>query len=89
MAGMRSDSGGREKGREEEESGRGKNVISPLFSLINQLKPVRGVMWPNFTEPDVFWQNAPKWLSAGEGPSLWMSNRQLSQFPNGPKRYST
>jgi len=25
----------KEKGRDEEESGRGKNVISPLFSLLN------------------------------------------------------
>jgi len=38
--------------REEEESGRGKNVISPLFSLLNRLQPVRGVLWPNFTEPE-------------------------------------
>jgi len=36
---------------EEEESDRGKNVISPLFSLLNRLQPVRGVLWPNFTEP--------------------------------------
>ena len=42
----------KEKGREEEESGRGKNVISPLFSLFNRLQPVRGVLWPNFTEPE-------------------------------------
>jgi len=28
----------KEKGREEEESGRGKNVISQLFSLLNQWK---------------------------------------------------
>ena len=35
----------------EEESGRGKNVISPRFSLLNRLQPVRGVLWPNFTEP--------------------------------------
>ena len=40
----------KEKGREEEESGRGKNVISPLFSLLHRLQSVRGVMWPNFTE---------------------------------------
>ena len=26
----------------------------------------------------VFWQNAPKWMSTSKGPSLWMSNRQLS-----------
>ena len=26
----------------------------------------------------VFLQNAPKWVSASKGPSLWMSNRQLS-----------
>ena len=42
----------KDKGREEEESGRGKNVISPLFSLLNRLQPVRGVLWPNFTEPE-------------------------------------
>ena len=42
----------KEKGREEEESGRDKNVISPLFSLLNQLQPVRGVLWPNFTKPE-------------------------------------
>ena len=29
----------------------GKNVISPMFSLLNRLQPVRGVLWPNFTEP--------------------------------------
>ena len=42
----------KEKGREEEESGRGKNVISPLFSLLNRLQPVCGVMLPNFTESE-------------------------------------
>ena len=42
----------KEKGREEEESGRGRNVISPLFSLLNRLQPVRGILWPNFTEPE-------------------------------------
>ena len=41
-----------EKGKEEEESDRGKNVILPLFSLLNRLQPVRGVPWPNFTEPE-------------------------------------
>ena len=42
----------KEKESEEEESGGGKNVISPLFSLLNRLQPVRCVMWPNFTEPE-------------------------------------
>ena len=42
----------KEKGREKEEIGRGKNVISPLFSLLNQMQSVRGVQWPNFTEPE-------------------------------------
>ena len=42
----------KEKGREEEESDRGKNVISPLFSLLNRLQPVYCVLWPNFTEPE-------------------------------------
>ena len=42
----------KEKGREEEESGRGKNVISPLFSLLNRLQLVRCVLWPNFTESE-------------------------------------
>ena len=42
----------KEKGREEEESNMGKNVISPLLALLNRLQPVRGVLWPNFTEPE-------------------------------------
>ena len=42
----------KEKGREEEESGRSKNVILSLFFLLNRLQPVRGVLWPNFTEPE-------------------------------------
>jgi len=39
-------------GEGDEESGRGKNVISPLVSLLNRLQPVCGVLWPNFTEPE-------------------------------------
>ena len=42
----------KEKGSEEEDNVRGKNVISPLFSLLNRLQPIRGVQWPNFTEPE-------------------------------------
>ena len=34
-----------------------------------------GLISPN---QSVFWQNAPKWVSASKAPSLWMSNRQLS-----------
>jgi len=34
-----------------------------------------GLISPN---QRVFWQNAPKWVSVSKGPSLWMSNRQLS-----------
>ena len=29
------------------------------------------------TNQSVLWQNAPKWVSASKGLSLWMSNRQL------------
>ena len=42
----------KEKGREEEENDRGKNIFSLLFSLLNRLQPVRGVLCPNFTEPE-------------------------------------
>ena len=56
MAGAGGGEGGgdriQEKEWEEEESIRGKNAISPLFSLLNRLQPVRGVLWPNFTEPE-------------------------------------
>ena len=41
----------KKKGGKEEESDRSKNVISPLFSFLNRLQPVHGVLWPNFTEP--------------------------------------
>ena len=34
-----------------------------------------GLISPN---QSVFWQNAPKWVSVDKGPSLWMSNIQLS-----------
>ena len=39
--------GNRKKKEKERE-----NVISPLFSLLNRLQPVRSVLWPNFTEPE-------------------------------------
>ena len=41
-----------------------------------------GLISPN---QSLFWQNTPKWVSASEGPSLLMSNRQLSL---GYMRYS-
>jgi len=50
----------KEKGLEEEESDRGKNVILPLFSLLNRLQPVHGVLWPNFTEPECLLANCSK-----------------------------
>ena len=49
----------KEKEREEEENDRGKNVILPLFSLLNRLQPVSGVLWPNFTELECLLTKAP------------------------------
>ena len=68
----------KEKGREEEESDRAKNVISPLFSLLNRLQPVRGVQWPNFTEPECLQAKCSKVGVRQQRTITLHVNRQLS-----------
>ena len=36
------------------------DVQNKILSLLNRLKPVRGVMWPNFSEPECLLANCSK-----------------------------
>ena len=36
------------------------DVQNEIFSLLNRLQPVRGVLWPNFTEPECLLANCSK-----------------------------
>ena len=54
------------------------DVQNKIFSLLNWLQPVRGVLCPNSPKQSIFWQTAQNGVSASKRPSLWMSARQLS-----------
>ena len=68
----------REKGREEKKAA-GARMLFHRCSLsstgYNRFVVSCGLISP---KQGVFWQNAPKWKSISEGPSLWIFNRQLS-----------
>ena len=71
-------------GRDEEESGRDKNIISSLFSLLNRLQPVRGAMWHNFTEPKCLLAKCSKvGVRQQRTITFWMSNKQFSHKLEG------
>ena len=36
------------------------DVQNEIFSLLNRLQPVRGVLWPNFNEPECLLANCSK-----------------------------
>ena len=56
------------------------DVQNEIFSLLNRLQPVRGVLWPNSPNQSVFWQTAQNGVSVSKRPSLWMPARQLSHY---------